>query len=85
MAKSVVLLISQGAQGMNKVCSGEPRVVGEVTTTPMERVERYRVSNGKGFFAYFSKRPVGVTVDSPQGSWDLDLEDWNSKAEPAMD
>ncbi len=70
---------------MNEDRRGEPVVVGEVTITPLERVERYSESNGKGFFFYYSKRPVGVTVDSPAGSWDLDLEDWNSKAEPGMD
>ncbi len=70
---------------MNEVRSGEPVAVGEVTITLLERVERYRVSNGKGFFIYFSKRPVRVTVHSPQGSWDFDLEDWNSKAVPGMD
>ncbi len=70
---------------MNEVRRGDPLKVGEVTITPLERVERHRVSDGKGFFIYLSKRAVGVTVDSPQVSWDLDLEDWNSKAEPAMD
>ena len=70
---------------MNKVHSGEPRVVGEVTITPMERAGRYRNSSKRGFFVYFSKRPVRVTVDSPEGSWDFDLEDWNSEAEPGMD
>ncbi len=70
---------------MNEVRSGKPVVVGEVTITPLERVERYRVSDGRGFFIYFSKRPVGITVNSPQGSWDFEIEDWNSKVEPAMD
>ena len=59
---------------MSKVQSGEPLVVGEVTIKPMERVERYRTSGKRGFFVYFSKKPVSVTVDSPEGSWDLDLE-----------
>ena len=70
---------------MNEVRSGEPVVVGEVTITPLERVEWYRASNGKGFFVYLSKRPVRVTVDSSDGSWIFELEDWNSKAEPGMD
>ena len=70
---------------MTDVGSGEPFVVGDVTITPLERVERYRESNKKGFFFYYSKRPAGITVNSPQGSWDFDLEDWNSKAEPGMD
>ena len=70
---------------MNKVHSGKPLVVGEVTITPMERVERYRRSGKRGFFVYFSKKPVRVTVDSPEGNWDFDLEDWNSDAEHGMD
>lgn len=53
---------------MNDVRSGEPVVVGEVTITPIERVNRYRVSNEKGFFVYLSKRPAGITVNSSQGS-----------------
>ncbi len=48
---------------MNKVHVGEPLVAGEVTITPMERVERYRTSGKRGFFVYFSKKPVRVTVD----------------------
>ena len=64
---------------MKEVLSGEPVVVGEVTITPLERVERYRVSNQKGFFIYLSKRPAGVTVTSSQGSWDFDLEEGNSQ------
>ena len=59
---------------MNDVRNGEPVVVGEVTITPMERVNRYRVRNEKGFFVYLSKRPAGITVNSSQGSWDFDLE-----------
>jgi len=51
----------------------------------MVRVERYRTSSKKGFFVYFSKKTIRVTVDSPEGSWDFDLEDWNSEAEPGMD
>ena len=70
---------------MNKVDSGEPLVVGEVTITPVDRVERYRTSSKTGFFLYLSKKPIRVTVDSPEGSWDFDLEDWNSGAEPGMD
>ncbi len=70
---------------MNKVHSGEPLVVGAVTITPIERVERYRTSGNGGFFVYFSKKPVRVTVESPDGSWDFDLEDWNSEAEPGLD
>ena len=58
---------------MKDVRSGEPVVVGEVTITPLERVERYRVNNEKGFFVYLSKRPTGITVDSSEGSWDFDL------------
>ena len=69
---------------MNKIHSGEPLVVGEVTITPIERVERYRTSGKTGFFVYFSKKPVRVTVDSPEGSLDFDLEDWNSEAELNM-
>ena len=37
---------------MKDIRSGEPVVVGEVTITPLERVERYRVSNEKGFFVF---------------------------------
>ena len=70
---------------MKKVHSGEPLVVGEVSITPLERVEEYRTSGKRGFFVYVSKKPVRVTVDSPEGSWDFDLEDWNSKAEPGID
>ena len=70
---------------MNKVHSGEPRVVGEVTITPMERVEGYRTSGKTGLFVYLSKKPVRVTVDSPEGSWEFDLEGWNSEAEPGVD
>ncbi len=70
---------------MNKVHVGEPLVAGEVTITPMERVEKCRTSGKRGFFVHFSKKPVRVTVDSPEGSWDFDLEDWNSEAEPGMD
>ena len=70
---------------MNEVHSGEPRVVGEVTITPTERVESYRTSGKRGIFVYCSKKPVRVTVDSPEGSWEFDLEDWNSEAEPGMD
>lgn len=70
---------------MNKIHSGEPLVVGEVTITPMERVERYRKSGKRGLFVYFSKLPVRVTVDSPQGSWDFELEDWNPGAGPGTD
>lgn len=67
---------------MNKVYSGEPLLVGELTITPMERVETHRTSGKGAFFVYFSKKPVRVTVDSPEGSWDFDLEEWNSEAEP---
>jgi len=70
---------------MNKVRRGAPLVVGEVTITPMERVEGYRMTGKSGFFVYFSKKPVRVTVDSPAGKWVFDLEDWNSEAEPEMD
>ncbi len=70
---------------MNKIHSGEPLVVGEVTVTPVEGVERYRTSGKRGFFVYFSKKPVRVTVDSPEGSWDFDLEDWNSEAAVVVD
>jgi hypothetical protein len=70
---------------MKKVQSGEPLVVGEVTITPMERVERHLTSDKRGFFVYCSKKPVRVTVDSPQGSWDFDLEDWDSEAELGLD
>ena len=65
---------------MSKIRSGEPLAIGEVTITPMERVERCRTSGNRGFFVYFSKKAVSVTVDSPEGSWDFDLEDWNSEA-----
>lgn len=64
---------------MNKVYSGEPLVVGEVTITPVERVERHRTSGKRGFSVYFSKKPVRVTLSSPEGSWDFDLEEWNSE------
>ena len=70
---------------MKKVHSGEPLVVGEVAINPMVRVERYPTSSKRGFFVYFSKKTIRVTVDSPEGSWDFDLEDWNSEAEPGMD
>ena len=60
---------------MKDVRSGEPVVVGEVTITPLERVERYRVSIEKGFFVYLSKRPSGITVVSSEGSWDFDLDE----------
>lgn len=70
---------------MNNVHSGEPIVVGELTITPMERVERYRTSGKRGFFVYFSKKPVRVTVDSPEGSWVFNLEDWDSAAGPGVD
>ena len=70
---------------MNKVHTGKHLVVGEVTITPMERVERYRKSGKKGFFVHFSKKPVRVTVDSPEGSWVFNLEDWDSAAEPGVD
>ena len=58
---------------MKDVRSGKPVVVGDVTITPLEQVERYRVINEKGFFIYLSKRPTGITVNSPAGSWDFDL------------
>ena len=70
---------------MKEVHSGEPLVIGEVTITPVERVESYRTSGNRGFIAYFSKKPVRVTVDSPEGSWEFDLEDWNPGAEPGID
>jgi hypothetical protein len=57
---------------MKNVRRGEPVVVGEITITPLERVERYRVNNEKGFFVYLSKRTAGITVDSSKGSWDFD-------------
>ena len=60
---------------MKDVRSGEPVVVGEVTITPVERVEKYRTIGKRAFFAYFFKVPVRVTVDSSEGSWDFDLED----------
>ena len=60
---------------MNKVHNGQPLVVGEVTITTVERVERNSTSGKRGFFSYFSKQPVRVTVDSPEGSWDFYLED----------
>ena len=59
---------------MKDVRTGEPVVIGEVTITPMERIERYRVSNEKGTFVYVSKTPAAITVASSQGSWDFDLE-----------
>ena len=59
---------------MNDVRSGEPVVVGGVTITPLERVEWYRTSSKRGFFAYLSKKPVKVSVDSPEGRWDFELE-----------
>ena len=65
---------------MNKVQSGVPLVVGEVTITPVERVERRHTIDERGLFVSFSKKPVGVTVDSPVGSWVFDLEDWNPEA-----
>ena len=70
---------------MNEVRSGEPLVIGEVIIVPLERVERYGVNNEKGFFVYLSKRPVRVTVDSSEGSWNFELEDWKSKAESGRD
>ena len=70
---------------MNNVHSVEPIVVGELTITPRERVERYSTSGKRGFFVYFSKKPVRVTVDSSEGTWDFYLEDWNSEAELGMD
>lgn len=70
---------------MSKVHSSEPLLVGNVTITAMERVDRYVTSGNEGSFVFFSKRPVGVTVESPDGSWDFDFEDWNSEAEPGVD
>ena len=59
--------------------------MGEVTVTPLERVDRYLTSGKGGFFFHFFKKPVRVTVDSPEGSRVFDLKDWNSEAEPGMD
>ena len=70
---------------MNTVHSDEPLVIGEVTITPIERIEWHRTSGKRGCFVYFSKKPVRVTVDSPEGSWDFDLGDWNPEPEPVVD
>ena len=70
---------------MNKVHRSEPLVVGNVTITAVERVERYVTSGNEGSLVFFSKRPVEVTVESPDGSCDFDWEDWNSEAGLGLD
>ena len=70
---------------MNKVHRSELLVVGNVTITAVERVERYVMSGNEGCFVFFSKRPVGVTLESPDGSCDFDWEDCNPEAGLGLD
>ena len=52
---------------MKAVCPGQPRVIGEMTITPMERVESYHGTGRKGFWVHLYKVPVGIVIDSPEG------------------
>ena len=52
---------------MKEVRPGQPIVVGEMTITPLERVESYHDSGRKGFWVYVYKEPVGIVIDSPKG------------------
>lgn len=54
----------EGAQGMDEIHLGDPLVIGEATNTPLERVERYGVSNGKGCLVLATAPPL----------WTLPLE-----------
>ena len=75
---------------MKEVRPGQPIVIGEMTITPLERVESYHGGGRKGFWIYGYKEPVGIVIDSPKGRQtvalsgqdmplDADILDMNTK------
>lgn len=52
---------------MKEVRPGQRRVIGEMTITPLERVESYHGTERKGFWVYLYEVPVGIVIDSPEG------------------
>ncbi len=58
---------------MKRVRPGQPIVVGEITITPLERIVEDHGCGKSGFWAYGYKEPVSIVVDSPDGSWTIDL------------
>ena len=69
---------------MYKVHRSGLLVITNVTITAVGRVGRYVLSGNEGSFV-FSKRPVGVTVESPNGSYDFAWEDCNPEAGLGLD
>lgn len=54
---------------------GSPITVGEITVIPLEKVSLYHVNTKEGFTMYFSKKPVGIAISSPQRKWAIDIID----------
>ena len=69
---------------MEEVRSGQPIVIGDLTITPIERVQVHSGTGGMGFWVYSCKEPVGIVVDSPDGQRSIDLigQDPSARARP---
>ena len=62
-----------GTPMIEEVRTGQPLVIGELTITPIERVQVHSGTGGMGFWVYAYKEPVGIVIDSPDGQRSIDL------------
>ena len=58
---------------MRESLAGKPIVIGDFTVVPLEETLTHRETGGRGQAVYVTRKPLGVAVISPAGSWALDM------------
>lgn len=59
---------------MKESRAGKPITIGKFTVVPLEETRTHRATGGRGLSVFVTRKPIGVIVSSPEGSWALDMD-----------
>jgi hypothetical protein len=59
---------------MKESRAGKPIVIGEFTVVPLEEMHTHHATGGRGLAVFVTRKPAGIVVISPVGSWALDMD-----------
>jgi hypothetical protein len=59
---------------MRESRAGKPIVIGEFTVVPLEEMHTHHATGGRGLAVFVTRKPAGVVVISPEGSWALNMD-----------
>ena len=59
---------------MRQSRAGKRIVIGEFTVVPLEETHSHHATGDRGLAVFVTRKPAGIVVSSPAGSWALDMD-----------